>query len=149
MVRTSTYASEFAICVFVQLLTPAGFCHTSKYPVPVRNSRISCVPSLVTVNLLTPVSPVVWFPLAFHQCGLRKSVACLLSNLLAPIISSISGVSRSPFGFVPDTSLSAFHPSGSPGTVQDSYPVALALSFIQQTKPTRNFNENRNDNYLH
>ncbi|HCL5310902.1 TPA: hypothetical protein N2G38_003230 [Salmonella enterica] len=46
---------------------------------------------------------------SLRLCGLRKPVVCLLSNLSAPIISSISGGSRSPFGFGQDTSLSAFH----------------------------------------
>ncbi|ENF63057.1 hypothetical protein ECP03048169_5154 [Escherichia coli P0304816.9] len=32
-----------------------------RYPVPAGNFRISCVPSLISVNSLTPVPPVVGF----------------------------------------------------------------------------------------
>lgn len=111
MVGTSTYELEYAICVLVQLLPPAGFCHTNKYPVPVCGKFTDF---LCSVNYLGKLAdacapPVVWLLSAFRLCGLRKPVVCLLSNLSAPIISSISGGSRSPFGFGQDTSLSAFH----------------------------------------
>lgn len=92
---TTMADSDFRKFVFAALclaLVPQIPCSCGKFPDLLCSVAYLC-------KLADACAPGGWFPLAYRQCGLRKPVACQLSNLSASTICSISGVSRSPFGF--------------------------------------------------
>jgi hypothetical protein len=65
------------------------------------------------------------------------SVSYQLNHLSASTIASISGVSRSPFGFGSDTSLSTLHLPGYPEKRKTRYPVTLAAPSGAGLSPAR------------
>ncbi|BEM40371.1 hypothetical protein SME10J_40980 [Serratia marcescens] len=130
---TTMADSDFRKFVFAALclaLVPQIPCSCGKFPDLLCSVTYLC-------KLADACTPGGWFPLAYRQCGLRKPVACQLNHLSASTIASISGVSRSPFGFGSDTSLSTLHLPGYPGRRKTRYPVALAAPSGAGLSPAR------------
>lgn len=101
------------------------------------NIRISCVPSSISVNSLTPALPVVGILRQFASMASGDLLPARCSTPSASTISSISGVSRSPFGFGSNTSLSTLHLPGYPGRRKTRYLVALAMPSRTGLSPAR------------
>ncbi|WP_196815200.1 hypothetical protein, partial [Photorhabdus temperata] len=85
----------------------------------------------------TPAPPVVGFLWQFASMASGNLLPARCSNLSAPTISSISGVSRSPFGFGSNASLSTLHPPSYPGRRKTRYLVALAMPSGAGLSPAR------------